>query len=337
MFKRILVPLDGSPRAERALPLAKRVARATRGSIVLVYVVDPVSDLWAVEQAPLVEMRLREAEMYLNSLLSPAPAGEEAEITEPPIPTEMLLLRGSAAASILNAASETQADGIVMCSHGQNAASHWRIGGVAAKVVRHAKVPVLMLKEEGGVPAGPHPDATEPLRVLVPLDGSAPARTALTSAASLLANLAPQTPAQLHLLHVIPANVQLLENEGRRHELVQKAGEYLQSMTKKVKESLVEPSLSPKNFMVTWSVILDNDVANAIVRVAEHGDTQDGLGSMPRCDGIAMATHGLSGIRRWAMGSVTERVLHGTRLPLLITRPAWVGEHAGEEETEEET
>ncbi|WP_201384564.1 universal stress protein [Ktedonobacter sp. SOSP1-85] len=52
MFKRILVPLDGSPRAERALPLAKRIARATRGSIVLVYVVDPISDLWAVEQAP---------------------------------------------------------------------------------------------------------------------------------------------------------------------------------------------------------------------------------------------------------------------------------------------
>jgi len=36
---------------------------------------------------------------------------------------------------------------------------------------------------------------------------------------------------------------------------------------------------------------------------------------------IAMATHGYSGLRRWALGSITERVLHATRLPLLVVRP----------------
>ncbi len=40
-----------------------------------------------------------------------------------------------------------------------------------------------------------------------------------------------------------------------------------------------------------------------------------------RCDVIAMATHGRGGVQRWAMGSITERVLSATKLPLLIVRP----------------
>jgi len=62
-------------------------------------------------------------------------------------------------------------------------------------------------------------------------------------------------------------------------------------------------------------------VAEAIVRVAENGEDAEGAGVFGGCDIIAMATHGLSGIRRWEMGSITERVLHATRLPLLIVRP----------------
>lgn len=56
--------------------------------------------------------------------------------------------------------------------------------------------------------------------------------------------------------------------------------------------------------------------------MAEAGE--DTAGAMPasRCDLIAMATHGRSGIARWALGSITERVLHGTQLPLVIARSA---------------
>ena len=52
--------------------------------------------------------------------------------------------------------------------------------------------------------------------------------------------------------------------------------------------------------------------------MAENGEDAEGSGAFGGCDVIAMATHG--GLQRWAMGSVTERVLQGTKLPLLIVR-----------------
>jgi len=55
--------------------------------------------------------------------------------------------------------------------------------------------------------------------------------------------------------------------------------------------------------------------------VAEEGEDAQGAGELGRSEVIAMATHGYSGYERWAMGSVTERVLSGTKLPLLIVRP----------------
>jgi len=72
---------------------------------------------------------------------------------------------------------------------------------------------------------------------------------------------------------------------------------------------------------VTWSVAVDTDVAEAIIRVAENGEDAEGAGVFGGCDLIAMATHGYSGMQRWAMGSITERVLSATKLPLLIIRP----------------
>jgi len=72
---------------------------------------------------------------------------------------------------------------------------------------------------------------------------------------------------------------------------------------------------------VTWSVAVDADAAHALMRVAENGEDAEGAGVFGGCDIIAMATHGRSGLQRWAMGSVTERVLGTTHLPLLIVRP----------------
>ena len=65
---------------------------------------------------------------------------------------------------------------------------------------------------------------------------------------------------------------------------------------------------------------ITKNVAGAIVRVAENGEDAEGAGVFDRCDVIAMASHGHDGIERWALGSITERVLNATRLPLLIVR-----------------
>ncbi len=78
---------------------------------------------------------------------------------------------------------------------------------------------------------------------------------------------------------------------------------------------LDEAALAELNIEATTSVESDPDVAEAIIKQAEGSET----GSY---DLIAMATHGRGGIDHFVMGSVTERVLHTTKLPLLVVRPA---------------
>jgi nucleotide-binding universal stress UspA family protein len=79
---------------------------------------------------------------------------------------------------------------------------------------------------------------------------------------------------------------------------------------------------------VTWSAVLgeqsgalQSDVAAAIIRVAETGEAAEGLGPASRCDLVGMATHGRGGVRRWALGSITDRVLHASGLPTLVVPP----------------
>ena len=71
---------------------------------------------------------------------------------------------------------------------------------------------------------------------------------------------------------------------------------------------------------MTWSVALDVDAASAIIGVAENGEDVEGAGVFGGCNFIAMATHGRGGLQHWAMGSVAERLLAGTQLPMLIVR-----------------
>jgi nucleotide-binding universal stress UspA family protein len=108
MFKRILVPLDGSPRAEQALPVAARLARASQGSLVLLQVVTPPVDYWgALAEAPtlqqqMVEDSIADAESYLAAL------AQSEELAGTKIKTEFMY--GAAAQNILNATHTQRTD-----------------------------------------------------------------------------------------------------------------------------------------------------------------------------------------------------------------------------------
>ena len=97
--------------------------------------------------------------------------------------------------------------------------------------------------------------------------------------------------------------------------------EPLVKRAREMRAGLVASALANLNLPVTWSVAIETDVAAGIVSVAENGEDTAGVGVFGRCDVIAMATHGRGGMQRWALGSITERVLHATSLPLLVVRP----------------
>jgi nucleotide-binding universal stress UspA family protein len=194
------------------------------------------------------------------------------------------------------------------------------LGSVAEKVARYAPVPVLLLREGGPALVGVPPQAEGPLRALIALDGSTHAEAAMLPAARLIAALAAPGPAALHLTRVV-AQLEPTES-GQWEAQMREARQYLSTAVVHLREALDEGPLSMSRFAITWSLICDDDIAAGILRVAETGEVTEAVDGSERADVIAMATHGYSGIRHWAMGSITERVLHACRLPLLIVRPA---------------
>lgn len=319
MFKRILVPLDGSALAEQAVPTAGRIARATGGSVVLLRVVLPPVDYgygpymlrpaFTVNDQG-VQEALEVATHYLEQVATSSYlAGVETEVVAQP---------GSAAEKIFSAVDAKNIDLIVMCTHGDTGLKRWVLGSVAQKVARHAPVPVLILHHHTTI-AGPHPYLERPLRVLVPLDGSELAKAALKPAAQLAADLAAPGQGAIHLVRVVKLDTlpgEVLDPVTKEH-LLHKAKTYLASVAGHMREGIA----AELKLAVTWSVALDTDAADAIIRVAENGEDAEGAGAFGRCNFIAVATHGRGGLQRWTMGSVAERVLVGTTLPVFIVRP----------------
>lgn len=319
MLKRILVPLDGSALAEQAIPIAGCIARATGGSVVLVQVIVPLVEygygLYQLQSPfPMTDKSLyddlAEATHYLERMV--------ASISLTGVETEVEVLYGSAAAMIFSAAQAKNIGLIVMCSHGYSGLKRWVLGSVAQKIARHAPMPVLVLHQHTTT-IGPHPSLERPLRVLVPLDGSALAEVALQPAAQLAAALAAPGQGAIHLVRVVKRDTlpgEILD-PVTKEQLLHKAKTYLASVTEHVREGIA----AELKLAVTWSVALDTDAADAIIRVAEIGEDPEGAGVFGGCDLIALATHGRGGVQRWAMGSVAERILAGTTLPVFIVRP----------------
>ena len=312
MFERILVPLDGSSIAERAIPAAARIARAFGGSVILLSVVaSPITPgkFSVPEEYPKTstEEERDSATTYLRGIAqSDKLAGIAAEVQT---------LVGATAPTILSATQSLHADLIVLSTHGYTGFKRWRLGSVAEKVIRHAQIPVFVLPERGSEPATAVQQA---VHALVALDGSTLSEAMLEPAASLTAGLARAASQQgtLQLMRIVDipsgygkfrSTVDLFYDAQMRAEAKQEYEQYLETVAKRFSEG----ELAKYNLAVTTVVTTDPDVAEAIVQTAEQG----------KDDFTAMATHGRGGIQRWALGSITERVLHATTIPLFIIRP----------------
>jgi nucleotide-binding universal stress UspA family protein len=321
MFQRILVPLDGSDRAEQAIATAANIARVTGGSIILLQVVNP--DIPHLETPGIstgtLDAEIERAKQYLAmvatcNLLSG-------------IAVSIEVLTGDPALTIFPVAHAQQADLIVMCSHGNTGVGRWSIGSVSQKVARCSPLPVLILREGAGVPTNLHPGGVRPVRIQVALDGSPLAEAALLPAAQLSAVLSAPADGALHLVHVLPPSMQ---GDEAMHTSAQKEAEtYLQT----IRQRLLTEDEADIKLHITTLVGTYADVADALIGMAEDSEGMEGDEDFEGCDCIAMATHGRGDLQRWLMGSITERVLHSTNLPLLIIRPQKVA--ASEKQAEE--
>lgn len=318
MFQHILVPLDGSACSERALPVAAQIARATHGTLVLARALPPrIETAWyALGSAPLMEeaidAELEEAEEYLNGVA-------QAQILSGLKVTKQILTNRPAS-SIVDATRELQADLIVMCSHGTTGFKRWLQGSVTQQVMRHSPVPVLALRDGCDQPTNPYPDTSRPLHpftTVVALDGSRLAEEALVPAATLTAALAAPARGGLHLTRVVKLPT-VDEKHGSAPELRELALYEAKCYLRELTERLLAGPVAKLDLTVSWSVAAGEDIAQTLLRVAEHGEDAKGVRVFGGYDMLAMATHGRSGFNHVMLGSVTEQVLTATRLPLFI-------------------
>jgi nucleotide-binding universal stress UspA family protein len=338
MFDRILVPLDGSTDAEHVLPVAACIARASHGSLIFLRAVRVAVTLGrdVTRSLPLLQETMEaersKAVRYLVALARlPLFAG---------IATTTKVVFGEATQAILDVARSHQVALIVMSISGKSAVKRWVGGSVAQQVVRQSVVPALLLPNETQFPFGSSPGMARPpgrFVVLVGLDGSRHAESALFPAAALAATLAASTQGSLHLLRV----VRLPETGSRRTDrrVLCEASQYMSAFAVHARQALAMHPFADFHLTVTWSLALDINVAACLVRVAEQGQVIEGTRVINGCDLIAVTTHGRRGLERLVMGNMTARVLGATRLPVVVVRSSEVEVHEksnAEEESESE-
>ncbi|HVB22797.1 MAG TPA: universal stress protein [Ktedonobacteraceae bacterium] len=341
MFQRILIPLDGSRRAEEAIPVAARIARSTGGTIVLARAVTSLIDatwypayledrreygpVWypvnpSGRQGQVINSDVDGAKEYLTTVaLSPELAGIE---------TILEVLPGDPAHTILLIARSQNVDLIVMCSRGETGLKRWLLGSVAQKVARHSPIPVFILREGAEKLSRVQPEGKRAVRILVPLDESLVAEAALLPAAQLSAALSTPMHGTLHLARILPLPaIEDIEDKGREEiakaakaYALKEATSYLHTIEHQLQKGDTFNGM-PSNLEVTTSVVVDTDIAGRLMRMAESGEDKEGSFTVGPCDIIALATHGRGGVGRWLVGSTTERILESTQLPLLIIRP----------------
>jgi nucleotide-binding universal stress UspA family protein len=137
MFKKILVPLDGSKVAEKILPRVERLVRGSQGEVhllrvVVSYQVDPREE--KKERARLMQ----EAWDYLEKIVS--------RLRKKRVRAFAVVVYGKDAVQICDFARKNRFDLIAMATHGRSGISRWALGSVADKVLRCSAVPVMLIR-----------------------------------------------------------------------------------------------------------------------------------------------------------------------------------------------
>jgi len=290
-FKRFLVPLDGSPLAECALPVARELARRTNGVLVLLRSPEYVeAQLPSAVEFSLYLPQGRDLTDYYQKVREESKAylAGVAKRVGADVTVETLVEEGERAGAIVDAAADEDIDLIIMTTHGRTGLSRWVLGSVAERVLHEAPCPVLILRSDHAC-AGDSQKAVSALRsILIPLDGSPLAEEALPVGLAL----AEAMGGALTLLRVQPPGPSdgYLESAAARHG---------------------DPDIPLRAEILIRADTGSSTVAQAILDYAEQNDV--GL--------IAMSTHGRGGLQRWVYGSVTQKLVgHGNRA-MLVVRP----------------
>ena len=294
--QRVLVPLDGSPRAQQALPYAQALV-APGGALTLLKVVEPPESIYGMSGRLLVSVEdaQRMLEFQAHDDLQKAEATLHGE---PPL-VRLEVTRGGPAEEILRVADEREIDLIAMTTHGRGALGRWVFGSVADRVARNSSVPVLFARPSEGEP---RPVTIH--RLVVPLDGSTLAEETLPTAQALARRLG--VPIHLitviDMMRIIPVEVAPIVafNGTVYEETLSQLDAGAAALLAGVSERLAREGLRTTSEVAHGSPYMT--IADAV---------QDG-------DLLVMTSHGRSGVRRWLLGSVAEKLVREAPVPIVL-------------------
>jgi nucleotide-binding universal stress UspA family protein len=285
MFDRILVPTNGSDHSAAAARVGAVLADRFDAELHAVHVVD-------VDELPIGagEEVLGELKTHAESMVKVV----ETVAADAGVETTTAVLQNGITAhrGVVQYATDHDADLVVMGTHGRTGLNRVILGSIAEWTIRESPAPVLTLRE--GTTFDPN------LRELVvPTDGS----DAAEHAADLAVALAGSTGARLHVVHVMDRGVIWEDADARQ------VTDALSAAGKRAIARVVDRAETAGIDRVEHAVLQGAPHRRIVDYAAEHG-----------ADLVVMGTHGRTGLERFLLGSVTERVVRLSGVPVLAVR-----------------
>lgn len=283
-LQKILIPLDGSEVAEKAVFSGEELARRL-GSELLLFSVCGNGE--SSEQSLASYLQRKVEGLQLSGIKSTP-----------------VIARGDAPNQILDFSEKNGVDLIILSTHGRTGVSRWPLGNTCSKVIHESYIPLLLIRGLTTVLGD-----RSAHRMLVPLDGSRRSESTIPYIASLIetighevillrVNEAAETHGEI-VDELVPCWEQFREEALSRTDKVIR--EYLEGIRQRLEAIDAEISCET----------LAGKAAPEIIRYAEEKDVAL----------IIMSTHGYSGFTPWQLGSVSRKVIEGSTKPILLIRP----------------
>lgn len=303
MLRTILVPLDGSVLAERALPLAADIARRSGGAVHLVRAHVPLAVVGATAEGAIFSQDMlaaddalrRRAKDYIDAAATRVAAEwglRVSGVTED----------GSPAGLITDIADRIDADLVIMTTHGAGGFTPDWLGSVADSVIRHSHRPVLALPENDA-----HLGETfTPRRILVTLDGS----TLASAILPIARDVAIAFGAQIDLIRIVapyvPGDVIATLSADRPDPFG------IDAESVHAKKSLDDAAAELHKVGIKTTVTVRVDLSPTRCLLDHVKETE------PDC--LAIATQG-RGVSRIFLGSVADKLIRSAGRPVIVLRP----------------
>lgn len=288
MLEKILVPLDGSSLGELALIYAKELAVVFNSEVTLLSIIEKRDSEYQ-----------QMTQMYLQKITEETQKFFNRANTKVSIKSE--IIDGSPATRIVEYAHQKQMSLVIVVSHGHSGIMPWTMGSTVNKVVHTIHHPVLLVR------ASMFKTKRRPVKVfnkiLLPLDGSDIGEASL----AYITEIAQKLKSEVTLLSVIETSRRVRTIGGRDYihypeQQIEKTKADINDYLAKTTKQLTESGINVR------SIVKEGDAANEIIKFAKQSKIRL----------IVMSSHGRSGMSEWVFGSVSNKVLHAGKTPLLF-------------------